>query len=74
MEKSGESYEQKYKKPQNFPKVEQTLKYKDFLKELKQQLHTLKDHFKRAHTQFSAFKQARLEAKNNPDVVTIHID
>ena len=44
------------------------------MRELKIELHTLKDHLKCAHTQFSAFKQARLEAKNNPDVVTIHID
>ena len=62
------------KKPKISGKVEQTLKYKDSLKELKIEIHTLKDHLKRAHTQFSAFKQARLEAKNNPDVVTIHID
>ena len=44
------------------------------MKELKIELHTLKDHLKRSHTQFSAFRQARLKAKNNPDVVTIHIN
>ena len=44
------------------------------MKELKIELHTLKDHLKRAHTQFSAFRQARPEAKKNPDVVTIHIN
>ena len=44
------------------------------MKELKIELHTLKDHLKRTHTHFSDFKQARLEAKNNPDVVKIHIE
>ena len=41
---------------------------------MKIELHTLKDHLKRAHNQFSAFRQVQLEAKNNPDPVTIHID
>ena len=54
--------------------MDTTFKYKDFLKELKTKLHTLKDHLKRAHTHFSTFKQSLLEAKSNPDTVTIHID
>ena len=44
------------------------------MKELKIELHTLKDHLKRALTQFSAFKQAQLKVNNNPDVVAIHIN
>ena len=44
------------------------------MKELKIELDTLKDHLKRALTKFSAFKQAQLKVKNNPDVVTIHIN
>ena len=74
MEKSGESYEPKYKKQKKSRKIEQTLKYKDFLKELKIELDILKDHLKRALTKFSAFKQAQLKVKNNPDVVTIYIN
>ena len=44
------------------------------MKELKIELDILKDHLKRALTKFSAFKQAQLKVKNNPDVVTIHIN
>ena len=55
-------------------KVEQTLKYKHLLKELKTDLHMFKYHLKRALTQFSAFKQASLKVKNNTDLVTIHIN
>ena len=45
------------------------------MEELKIELHTLrKDHLKCTHIQFSAFKEAQLEAKNNSDVVTIHIN
>ena len=55
-------------------KVQQTLEIKDFIKKLKVELTVMKDHLHRAHMQFRAFKEARLESQANPNIVTIHID
>ena len=47
---------------------------KVFKLKLIKDLERLKDHLQRVHSQFKAFKEARLEAETNPEVVTLQAD
>ena len=49
-------------------------KFSRFRKLLIQELDLLKDHLKRSHMQYQAFKLAREEAKANMDAVTMQVD
>ena len=55
-------------------KVPLSLKFARFRKVLVQELQQLKDHLRRAHLQFQAFKLAREEAVSKPNIVTMQLD
>ena len=55
-------------------KMPRALKMGEFVKQLGAEIKAMKEHLHRAHMQYRAFKEARVEAQNDPAVITVQID